>query len=36
VPYALLATIEVPEAAGLKIYEEVRAALRPQVQIQAK
>ena len=36
VPYALLATIEVPEAAGLSIYEEVREALRPQVQVQAK
>lgn len=36
VPYALLATIEVPEAAGLSIYGEVREALRPQVQVQAQ
>ena len=36
VPYALLATIEVPEATGLSIYEELRQILRPQVQVQPK
>ena len=32
VPYALIATLEVPAAVGLPIYEEVRQALRVPVQ----
>jgi hypothetical protein len=31
VPYAILATVEVPEALGVSIYEEVRAGLRVRV-----
>jgi hypothetical protein len=32
VPYALIATLEVPAAVGLPIYEEVRQALQVPVQ----
>jgi hypothetical protein len=32
VPYAILATVEVPEEVGVSLYEEIRAALRVRVQ----
>lgn len=32
VPYAILATVEVPEDVGISLYEEIRAALRVRVQ----
>jgi Subtilase family len=36
VPYALLATIEVPEGTELPIYEEVREALRVPIQVRVR
>lgn len=32
VPYAVLATVEVPEDVGISLYEEIRAALRVRIQ----
>ena len=36
VPFALLATIEVPERTDVAVYQEVRAALRAQVQVRPR
>jgi hypothetical protein len=36
VPYALFATMEIPEGVGVSIYQEVRQALRVPVQVRAR